>query len=185
MSDNATVLHVGGASPYDVFIGRDLADRLPGILGDSVKRVALLYAEPLNEIAQAVFDVLLQDYDVLALALPEGEQAKSSSVVHECWEALGEAGFTRSDAVVTFGGGATTDVGGFVAASWLRGSVWCTCPARCWRWSTRRWAARRASTPAPARTSWAPSTSPPECSATWRCSTRSRPRRSRPGWARS
>src|SRR3546814_6784498 len=29
--------------------------------------------------------------------------------------------FTRSDAVVTFGGGATTDLGGFVAASWLRG----------------------------------------------------------------
>ena len=42
-------------------------------------------------------------------------------MVGQCWEALGEAGFTRSDAVVTFGGGATTDVGGFVAASWLRG----------------------------------------------------------------
>jgi 3-dehydroquinate synthase len=34
---------------------------------------------------------------------------------------LGEAGFTRSDAVVTVGGGATTDLGGFVAATWLRG----------------------------------------------------------------
>src|SRR5690606_36519094 len=42
-------------------------------------------------------------------------------VANGCWEALGAAGFTRSDAVVTFGGGATTDLGGFVAASWLRG----------------------------------------------------------------
>ena len=38
-----------------------------------------------------------------------------------CWEALGQAEFTRSDAVVTLGGGATTDLGGFVAATWLRG----------------------------------------------------------------
>ena len=38
-----------------------------------------------------------------------------------CWEALGQAGFTRSDAVVGVGGGATTDLAGFVAATWLRG----------------------------------------------------------------
>ena len=42
-------------------------------------------------------------------------------MAERCWELLGEAGFTRSDVVVTFGGGATTDVGGFVAATWLRG----------------------------------------------------------------
>lgn len=120
MSD-ATTLHVGGASPYDVLVGRDLAEHLPALLGDTVQRVALIYAEPLNGLAQPVFDALVGEYDVLALAVPDGEQAKSASVAHECWEALGESGFTRSDAVVTFGGGATTDLGGFVAASWLRG----------------------------------------------------------------
>lgn len=118
---DATTLHVGGASPYDVIVGRDLASHLPQMLGESVQRVALIYAEPLNGLAQPVFDALVAEYDVLALAVPDGEQAKSASVVNECWEALGEAGFTRSDAVVTFGGGATTDLGGFVAASWLRG----------------------------------------------------------------
>jgi len=121
MSSEPTVLHVGGASPYDVVIGRGLADRLPDILGESVQRVALLYAEPLHELAQGALEALVAHYDVLALALPDGERAKTSAVAHECWEALGEAGFTRSDAVVTFGGGATTDLGGFVAASWLRG----------------------------------------------------------------
>jgi 3-dehydroquinate synthase len=34
---------------------------------------------------------------------------------------LGRAGFTRSDAVVGVGGGSTTDLAGFVAATWLRG----------------------------------------------------------------
>lgn len=118
---DATTLHVGGAAPYDVVVGRDLAAHLPRLLGETTQRVALIYAEPLNGLAQPVFDALVAQYDVLALAVPDGEQAKSAGVVNECWEALGEAGFTRSDAVVTFGGGATTDLGGFVAASWLRG----------------------------------------------------------------
>ena len=118
---SATVLHVGGASPYDVVVGRDLAARLPEILGDSVRRVALLYADSLAEAAQPVLDGLVEEYDVLALGLPAGERAKAAAVAADCWDALGEAGFTRSDAVVTFGGGATTDLGGFVAATWLRG----------------------------------------------------------------
>ncbi|EON24149.1 3-dehydroquinate synthase [Nocardioides sp. CF8] len=118
---NDTTLHVGGASPYDVVIGRDLAGRLPAILSDSVQRVAVLYAGELAEQVQPLVDLLVQDYDVLALGLPDGERAKTAPVASDCWEALGESGFTRSDAVVTFGGGATTDLGGFVAASWLRG----------------------------------------------------------------
>lgn len=116
-----TVLHVGGGSPYGVVVGRGLADRLPAILGEDVQRVAFLHAAELTELAEPVLDVLRGAYDVLALGLPSGEQAKTADVAFECWDALGQAGFTRSDAVVTFGGGATTDVGGFVAATWLRG----------------------------------------------------------------
>ncbi|MDP2774410.1 MAG: 3-dehydroquinate synthase [Nocardioides sp.] len=117
----ASVLHVGGASPYDVVVGHDLGDRLVGLLGPRVERVAFLFAGQLGELAQPVFDALTPHYDVLALGLPDGEEAKTAAVAHDCWEALGSAGFTRSDAVVTFGGGATTDLGGFVAATWLRG----------------------------------------------------------------
>jgi 3-dehydroquinate synthase len=116
-----TTLHVGGAAPYDVIVGHDLAGRLPDMLGESVERVAVLFAGELGELAQPLVDSLVEHYDVLALGLPDGERAKTAPVAADCWEALGEAGFTRSDAVVTFGGGATTDLGGFVAATWLRG----------------------------------------------------------------
>jgi 3-dehydroquinate synthase len=116
-----STIHVGGASPYDVVVGRDLADRLPGMLGEKVERVAFLYAGTLGSLAEQVLDQLVEHYEVLALGLPDGESAKTAAVANDCWEALGEKGFTRSDAVVTFGGGATTDLGGFVAASWLRG----------------------------------------------------------------
>jgi 3-dehydroquinate synthase len=60
-------------------------------------------------------------YDAQLLRVPDGEAAKDVSVAAECWSALGRSGFTRSDAVVTIGGGATTDMGGFVAATWMRG----------------------------------------------------------------
>ena len=116
-----TTIHVGGASPYDVHLGHGLADLLPQVLGDRVQRVAFLYAGTLGALAEAVLDRLVEHYEVLALGLPDGEAAKTAAVANDCWEALGEKGFTRSDAVVTFGGGATTDLGGFVAASWLRG----------------------------------------------------------------
>ena len=116
-----TVLAVTGPSPYDVVVGSGLTARLPGLLGADVERVALLFPGGLEEQAQPVLDALVEDFDVLALGLPDGEGAKTAAVAADCWEALGERGFTRSDAVVTVGGGATTDLGGFVAATWLRG----------------------------------------------------------------
>lgn len=117
----ATVLHVGGASPYDVVIGHGVSERVVGLLGEAPSRVALIVGEPLRELAAPLHEALSAHYAVTTIAVPEGEQAKAAATAVACWEALGEAGFTRNDAVVTFGGGATTDLGGFVAATWLRG----------------------------------------------------------------
>lgn len=115
-----TVLHVGGASPYDVVIGRGLAARLPALLGPAVERVAVICPERLEPFLDALVEPL-DSLEVLGIAVPDGEDAKSAEVATACWEALGETGFTRSDVVVTLGGGSTTDLGGFVAATWLRG----------------------------------------------------------------
>jgi 3-dehydroquinate synthase len=108
-----TTIHVGSAAPYDVEVGHGVLDRLPALLGDGVRKVALVHAPG--------FGVDLPGFEVLDLEVPEGEAAKTAAVLADCWERLGAAGFTRSDAVVTMGGGATTDLGGFVAATWLRG----------------------------------------------------------------
>ncbi|WP_343907827.1 3-dehydroquinate synthase [Nocardioides aquiterrae] len=116
-----TVLRVEGESPYDVVVGHDLSERLPQMLGVSVQRVAVVFSDALAELVRPVLDSLAAAYDVMVLPIPDGERAKKAAVAASCWEALGDAGFTRSDAIVTFGGGATTDLGGFVAATWLRG----------------------------------------------------------------
>ena len=123
MAEDRTWMHVAGASPYGVVVGHGILDELPGLVGPQAERVAVLHDGDLTELSAQV-RTSLQDagYRVEAVPLtPPGEAAKSYATAESCWERLGEAGFTRSDVVVTFGGGATTDVGGFVAATWLRG----------------------------------------------------------------
>jgi 3-dehydroquinate synthase len=119
--DDPTVIRVATASAYDVVVGDDLLGRLPEALGPDVARVGLVFPDDLVGPAALLRDLLSTSYDVLDLAVPAGEHAKTAGVAADCWERLGGAGFTRSDAVVTVGGGATTDLGGFVAATWLRG----------------------------------------------------------------
>jgi len=115
-------LHVAGQSPYDVVIGNGLLGELPTMLGDEVQRVAVIHPRGLAATGEAIrLDLIEQGYDAHAIEVPDGEEAKLAPVATFCWQVLGQTGFTRSDAVVTVGGGATTDIGGFVAATWLRG----------------------------------------------------------------
>ena len=59
--------------------------------------------------------------EVLLAEIPDAEQGKRVEVAAFCWQVMGQADFTRTDAVIGFGGGAVTDLAGFVAATWLRG----------------------------------------------------------------
>jgi shikimate kinase/3-dehydroquinate synthase len=59
------------------------------------------------------------------LEVPTGEAAKSLAVVERLWSRL-ELG--REGTIVAFGGGSTTDVAGFVAATHLRGIRWIAVP---------------------------------------------------------
>ncbi len=116
-----TRLHVATAAAYDVVVGHGVLGELPAQLGDDVRRVAVAHAAELPEITERVLAALPAGVEVLRLPLPDGEAAKTAAVATDAWERLGAAGFTRSDALVTVGGGATTDLGGFIAATWLRG----------------------------------------------------------------
>ncbi|WP_067489971.1 3-dehydroquinate synthase [Actinomadura hibisca] len=115
-------VHVGGADPYDVVIGAGVLGELPGLLGPGARTVAVVHAEGLPEIARPVCGALEQaGYAVHALPVPDGEAAKEVGVLAGLWSRFAELGMTRSDVVVGVGGGATTDLAGFAAASWLRG----------------------------------------------------------------
>ena len=116
-----TVVRVGGPAPYDVLVGRGITDRLPELVGEGVRQVALVHPHGLTDLAQVVAERLRGACRIVPVVVPDGEAAKTAAVAAGCWETMGAAGLTRSDAVVTVGGGATTDLGGFVAGTWMRG----------------------------------------------------------------
>ncbi|MBT2898757.1 3-dehydroquinate synthase [Streptomyces sp. McG3] len=118
-----------GSDPYEVLVGHQLLGELPQLIGDRARRVAVLHPEALAETGEAVRqDLAEQGYEAIAVQLPNAEEAKTVEVAAYCWKALGQTGFTRTDVIVGIGGGATTDVAGFVAASWLRGVRWIAIP---------------------------------------------------------
>ena len=121
MTDAPTRITVRGERPYDVVVGRGLLGELPALVGDA-HRVAVVHPRALRATGDAVrADLAEQGYDVVVAEVPDGEEAKSAAVAGFLWQVLGRAGFTRSDVVVAVGGGATTDLAGFAAATWLRG----------------------------------------------------------------
>ncbi|WP_210505690.1 3-dehydroquinate synthase [Naasia sp. SYSU D00057] len=116
-----TRIPVRGTDGYDVLVGRGLTSAIADALGSGVRKLLVIHQPSLGARADALREALSGRVEVLLAEVPDGESAKRVEVAAFCWGILGQADFTRSDAVLGFGGGAVTDLAGFVAATWLRG----------------------------------------------------------------
>jgi 3-dehydroquinate synthase len=117
-----TRIEVRGEHAYQVVVGTGVLGELPALVGPSARTVVVVHPQGLGEVARPVCGVLADaDYLVHAEEVPAGEAAKSVAVAAELWSRLAGHRLTRSDVIVGVGGGATTDLAGFVAATWLRG----------------------------------------------------------------
>ena len=124
-------VHVTGSGidPYDVRIGERAMSHLPELLGEKVSRVALIHTQPVQRHSDHARALLRQGgYEVVDIVVPDAEAGKTVDVANGVWQRLGEEGFTRSDAIVGVGGGAATDLAGFIAATWMRGVRYVNCP---------------------------------------------------------
>ncbi len=122
MTEN-TIIPVAGDQPYEVTVGRGLLPLLAASLPPATRRVLIVHPPTLAAQAATVRELLMADGErqVLLAEIPDAEQGKRVEVAAFCWQVMGQADFTRTDAVIGFGGGAVTDLAGFVAATWLRG----------------------------------------------------------------
>lgn len=118
----ATVdIHVGGAAPYEVVLGRGTIAGIREAIPDTVQKVLVISQPAQKTRAERVRRLLSPDLEVVLHEIPDAEDGKRLEVAAGCWEELGQRAFSRTDLVVGLGGGAATDLAGFVAATWLRG----------------------------------------------------------------
>lgn len=119
-----TVIPVGGDVPYDVVVSLDPFGALPQMV-KGASRAAVLFAPPVAPyVGMVVRSLADAGIGVTVVEIPDAEAGKTVDTAQRIWARLGEAGFTRTDVVVGVGGGAATDLAGFVAACWLRGVRW-------------------------------------------------------------
>lgn len=110
--------------PYQIFIGRDCftntiaqlkkiakEDRLFILTNTKIKK---LYQKRINEVFSTVFKVHW-------LIIPDGEQFKNLSTCEKILLQLSKKEATRDSLLIAFGGGVVGDIGGFVAATYMRG----------------------------------------------------------------
>lgn len=114
-------IRVDSGQPYDVVVGRGLLGELVDLVRDAPV-VALVHQPSITATVEAVREELGEaDISAHRVEIPDAEEGKSLAVAAFCWEVLGKIGMDRGGVVVSFGGGAVTDLAGFVAATWMRG----------------------------------------------------------------
>ncbi|WP_424188431.1 3-dehydroquinate synthase [Actinokineospora sp. G85] len=114
-------IRVATGRPYDVVIGRGLLDEVVAAVAGASK-VAIIHQPTLAATAEATRDELVKaGLDAHRVEIPDAEDGKALSVAAFCWEVFGRMGLDRQGAVLALGGGAVTDLGGFVAGTWMRG----------------------------------------------------------------
>ncbi|WP_433272511.1 3-dehydroquinate synthase [Pseudonocardia xinjiangensis] len=116
-------IEVAGERPYPVLVGRGVRAELTAtVTGLGAAAAVLVHQPALAGVAEQVRgELAAAGVDAHRVEIPDAEDGKALGVAGFCWEVCGRIGLTRGDVVVSLGGGAATDLAGFVAATWMRG----------------------------------------------------------------
>ena len=119
-------IFVGTKPSYKVIIGKGALTQVGSLIKKSSPEVEKVLIVTDSNVAPLYLDTVKKGLEISKFEVSEfiyeaGEQNKNIGTVSAMWEKMAEEGFTRTDAVVSLGGGVTTDMGGFAAATFLRG----------------------------------------------------------------
>jgi len=113
-----------GSRSYQITIGQKTISRLPSGLNKYLcsKKVVFLTNKTIHRLYyRQIKKILKNRFDDHWIIIPDGERYKNLSTVHKIYKSLVKIRADRNTGLVAFGGGVVGDVGGFVAATYLRG----------------------------------------------------------------
>ena len=116
------IIEVVAERNYRVVVGANALDEIKAITA-SHRRVLLVAPSNLIKLFK-----IKESRNLSIIGTPVGENQKNVKVLESIWRKCSAVGLERSDAIIGFGGGATTDLTGFAAATWLRGIEWYAIP---------------------------------------------------------
>jgi 3-dehydroquinate synthase len=117
-------VELGDERSYDVAIGGDAVATLAAL---DARSVVVLYDRAVEPLAQRIVTGFGERV-VLVRGLVGGEEIKSWAQAGALYDELAAAHVDRDAVLIAVGGGTVTDLGGFVAATFLRGIRWCAVP---------------------------------------------------------
>ena len=107
---------------YDVVVGQDVLDEVGALFQPVPRKVRVLHQPSVERYAKEVADALIAcGSEVLVSQVLDGDSAKEREAAAGLWTTLADDGMNKDDAIVTVGGGAVSDLGGFVASTYMRG----------------------------------------------------------------
>ncbi len=105
-----------GERSYPVVVGFGAIIEINSLIPKSAKRAVVITQKEVNFMPKL-------EIDSTTVNIGNGEQHKNLQTIENLVDKFAEFGLTRNDVVIGVGGGMVTDVAGFAAASWHRGTA--------------------------------------------------------------
>lgn len=119
-------IEIHASSDYEVLTGTGLISSCGKLVKDACAGAEKCLVVSDTNVAPLYFNIVKsslerEGFSVYKYFFEAGESSKNINSITGMWGAMADAGFTRTDIVVTLGGGVACDMGGFAAATFLRG----------------------------------------------------------------
>ena len=119
-------IHVKAGKEYDVLVGSNLLEKSGELITNTCSGIQKLLVVTDSNVEKLYLSKLKKSltaagFQVYEFVFAAGEQSKNIDTIAKILGMMAVNAFTRTDAVVSLGGGVTTDMAGFAASIFLRG----------------------------------------------------------------